>query len=49
MIVKDIMVYNVITVSSDTHVLDAEKIMEFHGIGGLPVVDKGKLIGLITK
>ncbi|HNQ64054.1 MAG TPA: CBS domain-containing protein [Syntrophorhabdaceae bacterium] len=49
MLVKDIMVSNVITVTSDTYVLDAERIMEFHGIGRLPVVDKGKLVGLITK
>ncbi len=49
MLVKDIMVSNVVTVSSDTYVLDAERIMEFHRIGRLPVVDKGKLVGLITK
>ena len=49
MLVKDIMVSNVITVTSDTYVLDAERIMEFHRIGRLPVVDKGKLVGLITK
>jgi len=49
MLVKDIMVHNVITVTSDTYVLDAERIMEFHKIGRLPVVDKGKLVGLITK
>ncbi len=49
MLVKDIMVYNVVTVSSDTYVLDAERIMEFHRIGRLPVVNKGVLVGLITK
>jgi len=49
MLVKDIMVCDVVTVSSDTYVLDAERIMEFHRIGRLPVVDKGKLVGLITK
>jgi len=49
MLVKDIMVHNVITVTSDTYVLDAERIMEFHKIGRLPVLDKGKLVGLITK
>jgi acetoin utilization protein AcuB len=49
MLVKDIMVHNVITVTSDTYVLDAERIMEFHKIGRLPVVDKGRLVGLITK
>ena len=49
MLVKNIMVHNVITVTSDTYVLDAERIMEFHKIGRLPVVDKGRLVGLITK
>ncbi|OPY73957.1 MAG: Inosine-5'-monophosphate dehydrogenase [Syntrophorhabdus sp. PtaU1.Bin058] len=49
MLVKDIMVYNVITIPSDTYVLDAERIMEFHRIGRLPVIDKGKLVGLVTK
>jgi len=49
MLVKDIMIRDVVTVSSDTYVLDAERIMEFHKIGRLPVVDKGKLVGLITK
>jgi acetoin utilization protein AcuB len=28
---------------------EAEKIMEFHKIERLPVVDKGKLVGLVTK
>jgi acetoin utilization protein AcuB len=49
MLVRDIMVKDVVTVSSDTYVLDAERIMELHKIGRLPVVDKGKLVGLITK
>ncbi len=49
MLVRDIMTHNVITVTSDTYVLDAERIMEFHRIGRLPVVDKGRLVGIITK
>jgi acetoin utilization protein AcuB len=49
MLVRDIMVHNVITVPSDTYVLDAERIMESHKIGRLPVVDKERLIGIITK
>jgi acetoin utilization protein AcuB len=49
MLVRDIMVKDVITVSSDTYVLDAERIMELHKISRLPVVDKGELVGLITK
>ena len=49
MLIKDIMTKNVITVSSDTYVLDAERIMEQHRIGRLPVVDRDKLVGLVTK
>ncbi|HOE16534.1 MAG TPA: CBS domain-containing protein [Syntrophorhabdaceae bacterium] len=49
MLVKDIMVYNVITIPADTYVLDAERIMESHKIGRLPVLEKGKLVGLVTK
>lgn len=49
MLVKDIMVSNVITIPGDTYVLDAERIMESHKIGRLPVLDKGKLVGIVTK
>lgn len=46
--VKDIMTWNVITVSSDTPIMEARKIMETHRIRRLPVVDKGKLVGIVT-
>jgi acetoin utilization protein AcuB len=49
MFVRDIMACNVVTISSDTYVLDAERTMEFHRISRLPVVDKGKLVGIVTK
>ena len=49
MLVRDIMTSNVITVPSDTPVLEAEQIMTFHRFERLPVVDKGKLVGLVTK
>lgn len=49
MLVKDIMTRNVITITSDTYVLDAERIMEVNRIGRLPVVDEGKLVGIVTK
>ena len=38
-----------ITVTSDTMIQDAEKIMRDNKIRRLPVVDKGKLVGIITK
>ena len=43
------MTRNPITVSSDTLVLDAQKIMQENNIRRLPVVEKGKLVGIITK
>lgn len=49
MYMKEYMHTNVVTVSSDTLVHDAEKIMRDHRIRRLPVVDKGKLVGVVTK
>jgi acetoin utilization protein AcuB len=49
MLVRDIMTKNVMTITSDTYVLDAERIMEQNRIGRLPVVDDGKLVGIVTK
>jgi acetoin utilization protein AcuB len=46
--VKDIMTWNVVTVSSDTPIMEARKIMETHKIRRLPVVDRGKLVGIVT-
>jgi len=49
MLVRDIMTKNVITITSDTYVLDAERIMDQNRIGRLPVVDDGKLVGIVTR
>lgn len=49
MIVRDIMTTNVVTIPSNTPVTDAQQIMRVHKIERLPVVDKGKLVGLVTK
>lgn len=46
--VRDIMTYNVVTISSNTPVMEALKIMEGHNVRRLPVVDKGKLVGIVT-
>jgi len=43
------MTSNVITIPSDTPVLEAERILAFHKFERLPIVDKGKLVGLVTK
>jgi acetoin utilization protein AcuB len=46
--VRDLMTKNPITVDSETLVLDAQKIMAENNIRRLPVVDKGKLVGIVT-
>ncbi|MCL0061031.1 CBS domain-containing protein [Dehalococcoidia bacterium] len=47
--VKELMTTNVITVSSNTSIADARKFMVTHNILRLPVVDKGKLVGIVSK
>ncbi len=47
--VKEIMVYPVITVTPETPVAEAVDILMQRGIGCLPVVEMGKLVGLVTK
>jgi acetoin utilization protein AcuB len=46
--VKDWMVKNVFTISSDSSVLEALSIMKKKAVRHLPVVDAGKFVGLIT-
>jgi len=47
--IKDVMTRNPITADSETLVLDAQRIMKENNIRRLPIVDKGKLVGIITK
>ena len=46
---KDLMTKNPITVDSETLVLDAQRIMKENNIRRLPIMDKGKLVGIITQ
>jgi acetoin utilization protein AcuB len=46
--IRDVMTKDPVTVSSDTLVFDARKIMEEKNFRRLPVVDKGKLVGVVT-
>jgi acetoin utilization protein AcuB len=48
MYVRDIMTTNVVTIPSSTSIADARRIMDAHRIRRLPVVDKGKLVGIVT-
>jgi acetoin utilization protein AcuB len=47
--IKDVMTRNPVTADSETLVLDAQKLMRENNIRRLPIVDKGKLVGIITK
>jgi len=46
--VRDIMKTDPLTVSSGTPTLDALEIMQANNVGCLPVVDEGRLVGILT-
>lgn len=47
--VKQVMTKKVITVNRDTPIEEAARIMGDNKVGGLPVVDSGKVVGIITE
>lgn len=47
--VKEIMTKDVITVSPDTPVKDIAEIMLKNGIGGIPVVEGDRVVGIVTE
>jgi acetoin utilization protein AcuB len=46
--VRDLMTPAVTTASPDTTIRDAANVMRGHGAGCLPVVDRGRLVGIVT-
>jgi len=46
--IEDFMVRSPITVTPDTDIEDAAKLIYYHKIGGLPVVDDEEFVGIIT-
>ena len=46
--IGDIMINDPLTISPEANLEEAAKILFRHGIGGLPVVDNDKLVGVIT-
>ena len=48
LLARDIMIPNVITISSDRTMEQAKELMRLKKISGLPVVDDGKLVGLVS-
>lgn len=49
MIVKEVMRTDVVCVSSDTKATEAKNAMTENNVSKLPVVDNGKLVGIVTK
>ena len=47
--IRDIMTKNPLTVDSETPIFEAKRIMQENNIRRLPVVDKGKLVGMATE
>lgn len=46
--IREVAVKKVVTCHPDTQIEDAALLMREHKIGGLPVLDEGKLVGIIT-
>lgn len=46
---KDVMIRELITIGPEEKIALADLIMTRSSIGGLPVVDRGKLVGIITQ
>ena len=47
--IKDVMSKNVITVSSTSTIIEVAELMEKHDVNRLPVVDDGKIIGIVAR
>lgn len=49
MLIRAIMTDDVVSIPSTTSLADARRIMDVHQVKRLPVVDKEKLVGIVTK
>jgi CBS domain-containing protein len=49
LVARDIMTPDPVTVAPETTVTDAARLMSERRIGALPVVEKGRMIGLVTE
>lgn len=49
MYMSDVMTTNVFTISSNTSLAEARRVMEVHHLRRLPVVDRGALMGIVTR
>jgi CBS-domain-containing membrane protein len=47
--VRDIMTAEVVTLAASTSVEDAARSLTFHQVGGAPVLDHGRIVGVVSK
>ena len=47
--VEEVMTYNVVTISPQTPIREAAQQLRKQRFGALPVVEKGKVVGIITR
>ncbi|HZD43049.1 MAG TPA: IMP dehydrogenase, partial [Methanomicrobiales archaeon] len=47
--VEDLIERNVLTVGPDATVGDVQRLMDEHGISGVPVIESGKIIGIVSR
>ncbi len=49
MYMSDVMTTNVYTIPSNTSLAEARRVMEAHHVRRIPVVDRGTLVGIVTR
>ncbi|MBP5475750.1 MAG: CBS domain-containing protein, partial [Methanomicrobium sp.] len=49
MLIKDVMTPNPVTVAFDAQVRDVARLLKKYRIGGLPVMDGERIIGIVTE
>ena len=47
--IKDVMTKEVIVISSSQTIIDVAELMEKHDVNRLPVVDDGKIVGIVAR
>jgi CBS domain-containing protein len=47
--IKDVMTWGAITVRPDSDLREAARVMHTHKVGALPVVDRGRVVGILTE
>ncbi|MFC1999515.1 CBS and ACT domain-containing protein [Chloroflexota bacterium] len=49
MLIREVMTTNVVSIPSDTSLAEARRILDFHKFRRIPVVDRTKLVGLVSR